>query len=251
MLTRRIIPCLDVLNGRVVKGKQFVDLIDVGDPVELAARYSREGADEIVVLDISASLEGRAPFYDIVKQIARRVAIPLTVGGGIRSLEDIVELLRCGADKVSLNTILTEDPTLLSCAVGRVGSQALVAALDTQRINGGWNIRVRSGTQETLHDAIAWAKTVVERGAGELLVTSIDDDGMKGGYDCELLARLSCEVRVPIVASGGAGTKEHICDALKIGNADAVLAASVFHFNELTIANLKQYLHAEGLPVRL
>ena len=251
MLTRRIIPCLDVLGGRVVKGKKFQKLTDVGDPVELAARYSNEGADEIVLLDISASLEFRKPFFDLVTDVAKHVAIPLTVGGGIRSLDDILSLLRCGADKVSLNTVLTDDPFLLGRAAERVGSQALVAAIDVQRRNGLWTVHVKSGTEQTGRDALEWAKTVVEHGAGELLITSIDHDGMKKGYDVELLAKLSTLVKVPIVASGGAGTVHHLLEALSIGRADAVLAASIFHFKEISITHLKQFLSAEGLPVRL
>jgi cyclase len=251
MLTRRIIPCLDVLGGRVVKGRQFENLIDVGDPVELAARYSEEGADEIVLLDISATIEERRPFFDIVRRVAKRVAIPLTVVGGIRSLDDIIGLLRCGADKVSLNTVLVDDPSILTRAAPIVGSQALVAAIDARRKDGGWAVKVKSGQKETQHDAIQWAKTVVGYGAGELLVTSIDKDGMKGGYDVELLRELSSCVRVPIIASGGAGTKEHMLEALKSGKADAVLAASLFHFNELSISDLKIFLQSNGLPVRL
>lgn len=251
MLTRRIIPCLDVLGGRVVKGKRFQNLADVGDPVELAARYSDERADELVLLDISASLEERKPFFDIVRRVAKQVAIPLTVGGGIRSLDDIIGLLQCGADKVSLNTILAEDPSILVQAAERVGSQALVGAIDAHRLNGGWSVRVKSGTQQTELNAIQYAKTLVEHGAGELLVTSIDMDGMKMGYDLQLLKQLAETVNVPIVASGGAGSKEHIADALNIGQADAVLAASIFHYNQISISELKQYLHSQGLPVRL
>lgn len=242
MLTRRIIPCLDVLDGRVVKGRQFRDLADVGDPVELAARYSDEGADELVLLDISASLHDRKPFFHIVEKVARRVAIPLTVGGGITSLDDILVLLRSGADKVSLNTVLNHEPEILTRAATQVGSQALVAAIDARRRNGGWDVYVRSGTEPIVHDAISWGKKVVEYGAGELLVTSINSDGMKQGYDIELLALLSETVNVPIIASGGAGVKDHMKDALLSGHADAVLAASMFHFRELSIMQLKQYL---------
>ncbi len=251
MLTRRIIPCLDILKGRVVKGKRFRELTDVGDPVELAERYSDEGADELVILDISASLEARKPFFAVVEQVARRVAIPLTVGGGITALDDILSLLRCGADKVSLNTILTRDPGILQPAAERVGSQALVAAIDAERSRDSWIVRRKSGTEATPYDAIEWARTVVEHGAGELLVTSIDSDGMKRGYDIDLLARLREAVHVPIVASGGAGKKEHLRDALLLGKADAVLAASIFHYREMSIAELKHYLASEGIPVRL
>lgn len=251
MLTRRVIPCLDVLNGRVVKGIRFENLIDVGDPVAMAERYSDEGADELVLLDISASLEDRKPFMDMVEQVARRISIPLTVGGGIRTMEDILELLRRGADKVSLNSVLTNDPALLGRAADRVGCQALVGAIDASRSNGSWNVRILSGTKSTTLDAIEWARTLVERGAGELLVTSMDMDGTKGGYDTILLKRLSENVNVPVVASGGAGSKEHVLNALSVGNADAVLAASIFHFNEITIMGLKQYLRSHGVSVRL
>ncbi len=253
MLTKRIIPCLDVFGGRVVKGRQFRDLVDVGDPVDLARRYSDEGADEIVLLDISATLEGRAPFTGIVEKTAASVSIPLTAGGGIRNLDDILGLLRSGADKVSLNTVIAEDPGILSRAAERVGRQALVAAVDVRRLPGEadrWSVCVRSGTIETRLDALDYARTVAERGAGELLVTSIDRDGMKNGYDVDLLAAIASAVKVPVVASGGAGSKEHLRDALKEGKADAVLAASLFHFNELSIPGLKQYLEEEGIPVR-
>ena len=251
MLTRRIIPCLDVLNGRVVKGRQFRNLVDVGDPVDLAARYSAEGADEIVLLDISATIEGRRPFFNTVTKVAKSVAIPLTIGGGIKNQEDILELLHCGADKVTLNTILTQDPDLLGKAAHRFGSQALVAAIDVQRSNGSWRVHVKSGMQDADRDALVWARTVVARGAGEILVTSIDMDGTKSGYDVELLRRMSEEVRVPVVASGGAGSRQHILEALKSGKADAVLAASIFHFNETSINELKNFLRNEGIPVRL
>jgi cyclase len=250
MLTKRIIPCLDVLDGRVVKGRQFKNLTDVGDPVDLAARYSEEGADEIVVLDISASLDQRKPFFHLVEKIAQRVAIPLTVGGGITAVDDILTLLRSGADKVSLNTILTRRPEILVEASVLVGSQALVAAIDAQRADSGWIVHVKSGTERTAHDAIEWARTVVRFGAGELLVTSIDSDGMKQGYDVALLKTLAVAVNVPLIASGGAGTREHLRDALLVGRADAVLAASMFHFREIGINELKDYLRTEGVLVR-
>jgi cyclase len=251
MLTRRVIPCLDVLERRVVKGVQFENLVDVGDPVDLAAKYSDEGADELVLLDISASLEGRKPFLEVVEQVARRVAIPLTVGGGITTLEDILRLLRHGADKVSLNSILTRDPGLLPRAAEKVGNQALVGAIDAVKADGSWKVRILSGTHATGLDAIEWARTLVERGAGELLVTSMDMDGTKEGYDTLLLSRLAEVVSVPIVASGGAGNKQHVLDALTRGKADAVLAASIFHFNEIPITELKRYLISQGVPVRL
>lgn len=251
MLTRRIIPCLDVLDKRVVKGVRFQKLVDAGDPMDLAAKYSDEGADELVLLDISATLEKRKPFLDVIEKVARRVAIPLTVGGGIRSLDDILVLLRQGADKVSLNSILARDPLLLTRASERVGCQALVGAIDAIRKNSSWTVRIMSGTQETQIDAIEWATTLAARGAGELLVTSMDMDGTKSGYDVELLRRLADAVNVPIIASGGAGSKEHVLDALTIGKADAVLAASIFHFNEIPITELKQYLHGQGVAIRL
>ncbi len=251
MLTRRIIPCLDVLNNRVVKGVRFKQLVDVGDPVELAAKYSNEGADELVLLDISATMEQRKPFLDVIERVARRVAIPLTVGGGIRTLDDILAVLRRGADKVSLNSALAKDPSILGRAAEKVGCQALVGAIDALRKNGSWNVRIVSGTQETQIDAIEWAKTLTAHGAGELLVTSIDMDGTKAGYDVELLRRLAGVVNVPIVASGGAGSREHILNALKVGRADAVLAASIFHFDEIPIPDLKRYLHTEGIAIRL
>jgi len=248
MLTKRVIPCLDIRDGRVVKGKRFENLVDVGDPASLAARYSDEGADELVILDISASLEKRRPFFEIVQAVARRVAIPLTVGGGIRTIDDITELLRAGADKVTLNTVLVDDPRLLSRAAERVGSQALVASIDA---TGDRSVRVKSATQKTRLDAVEWGRQLVSYGAGELLVTSIDRDGMKSGYDCGLLRALHEAVRVPIVASGGAGTKEHILDALEIGNADAVLAASIFHFEEIPIRKLKVFLKSSGVAMRI
>ena len=251
MLMKRIIPCLDILDGRVVKGRRFENLIDAGDPVRLAGRYSSEGADELVMLDISASLEKRRPFFEIVRRVAREVAIPLTIGGGIRSIDDITELLWCGADKVTLNTVLVENPWLLTEAADRVGSQALVASIDAKKGTEGWTVRVKSGTEQTRFDAVEWAARLVGYGAGELLVTSIDRDGMKTGYDCELLRAISEAVRVPVVASGGAGTKEHILEALERGNADAVLAASIFHFDEISIRELKVFLESRKIPVRL
>jgi len=251
MLTKRVIPCLDIRDGRVVKGKRFENLVDVGDPASLAARYSAEGADELVILDISASLQERRPFFDIVRTVASTVAIPLTVGGGIRSIEDITELLRAGADKVALNSVLVDDPGLLTRAAARVGSQALVASIDASRENGGWRVRTRSATHETSLDAVEWGRQLVAYGAGELLITSIDRDGMKSGYDCSLLRALHESVRVPIVASGGAGTREHVLEALQTGKADAVLAASIFHFDEIPIPKLKHFLDSRGIAVRL
>jgi len=251
MLTRRIIPCLDILDGRVVKGTKFKNLVDAGEPIELASRYSAEGADELVLLDISATIEGRKPFFETVARVAQKVAIPLTIGGGIRTLEDILELLRRGADKVTLNTILLQENGLLKEASARVGSQALVASVDCRRSDDSWEVFTRSGTHDARRDAITWAKTVVAHGAGEILVTSIDRDGTKSGYDVALLRKITDAVCVPIVASGGAGSVEQIADALILGNADAVLAASIFHFQHIRIGDLKRDLSGKGIPVRL
>jgi cyclase len=330
MLIRRIIPCLDIFDGRVVQGRDVGRLADIGDPVELSQRYFGEGADELVLLDISKESGDRKPFYDIVRRVAERIKIPLTVGGGIRTLDDIGRLIASGANKVSLNTILVEDPLLLARAAPNFGTQALVAAIDVVRKPGllsraeekrsraggagdsgastggrssgrrsgrrfeprshapgstvpaasdgsgfprlsdrssggaaerkrrisrapdeGWVIHVTSGTEDSEFDAIEWAKTVADCGAGELLVTSIDQAGTKEGYDLELLRELALRVNLPVIASGGAGNKEHIAEALMDGGADAVLAAGVFHSRELSIPDLKQYLRSKGIPVRL
>lgn len=251
MLTKRIIPCLDVKDGRTVKGTKFVNLRDAGDSVELAARYSDEGADELVLLDISASQEERKTFHKVVEQVAREIHIPFTVGGGVSTVEDILRVLDAGADKVSLNTAIVSNPYLLDAAAGKVGSQSIVAAIDAKRHNGSWLVYVKGGTEPTRLDAIWWAEEVVNRGAGELLVTSIDRDGTKEGYDIELLRNISNAVKVPVIASGGAGEMAHLKDAILLGNADAVLAASIFHYQEVTLTDIKKYLHENGVPVRL
>jgi len=251
MHTKRIIPCLDVKDGRTVKGTKFVNLRDAGDPVELAARYSEEGADELVLLDISASREGRKTFYKVVEDVAREIHIPFTVGGGIAAVEDILRVLDAGADKVSLNTAIVANPYLLDAAAGKVGSQSIVAAIDAKRHNGSWLVYVKGGTEQTRLDAIRWVEEVVKRGAGEVLVTSMDRDGTREGYDIELLHTISRSVDVPVIASGGAGSLEHIKDAIVYGRADAVLAASIFHFQEITLAGIKKYLQEKGVPVRL
>jgi len=251
MLTKRIIPCLDVKDGRTVKGTQFVNLRDAGDSVELASRYSDEGADELVLLDISASQEGRKTFHKVVEDVAKAIQIPFTVGGGVSTVEDVMRVLDAGADKVSLNTAIVTNPYLLDAAAAKVGSQSIVAAIDAKRHKDSWLVYVKGGTVPTRLDAISWAKEAVARGAGELLVTSMDRDGTKEGYDIELLATISRTVTVPVIASGGAGELVHLKDAIVDGKADAVLAASIFHFKEITLADIKQYLSENGVPVRL
>jgi cyclase len=257
MLCRRVIPCLDVANGRVVKGTNFVNLTDEGDPPELAERYAREGADEIVYLDITAAPEGRGTLLDIVERTARRAFIPLTVGGGVRSVEDMRDVLRAGADKVSLNTRAVADPALVTGCAARFGAQAVVVAIDARRvtatgaITSGFEVVVKGGREPAGLDAVTWAQRAVELGAGELLVTSIDRDGTKSGFDTELLRAITSRVHVPVIASGGAAGPEHFVEAVRDGGADAVLAASIFHRNEHTIAQVKAAMAAAGLPVRL
>jgi cyclase len=251
MLTRRIIPCLDVKDGRTVKGTQFVDLRDAGDPVDLAARYAASGADELVLLDISATLEGRSTFFSLVARVAEAVMIPFTVGGGIAALDDVLRALDAGADKVSLNSAILRDPSLLEACARRVGSQSIVAAIDVRREGPSWTVWTRSGTTATQRDAVAWSREVMERGAGEILLTSMDRDGTNAGYDLELMRTVGGSVRVPVIASGGAGTIDHIADAFTKGSADAVLAASIFHYDRLTIPEVKRSLAQRGIPVRI
>ena len=251
MLTKRIIPCLDVQDGRTVKGTKFLNLRDAGDPVELAARYSEEGADELVFLDISASREGRKTFLSVVERVARAIQIPFTVGGGISTVEDILRVLDAGADKVSLNTAIVLRPDFLNEAAAAVGSQSVVAAIDAKRENGSWSVRIKGGAERTDLDAVSWAQDTVRRGAGELLVTSMDSDGTKAGYDLELLRTIAGKVPVPLIASGGAGTPEHLALAITEGNADAVLAASIFHYHEHSINDIKRFMRANNIPVRL
>ena len=251
MLTKRIIPCFDVANGRVVKGISFVDLRDAGDPVELAAAYDAGGADELVFLDITASSDNRTSVYDMIARTADQVFIPLTVGGGVRVPDDVRTMLEMGADKVSINTAAVEQPSLIDEASHRFGAQCIVVAIDAKRVDDdSWEIYTHGGRTPTGRDAVEWAREVAERGAGELLVTSMDTDGHQTGYDLPLLRAISDEVEVPVIASGGAGTPEHLYDALTEGGADAVLAASIFHFGTYTIASLKQYLAERGLPMR-
>ena len=251
MLTKRIIPCLDVKDGRTVKGTKFVDLRDAGDPVELAARYSDEGADELVFLDISASQEARKTFLSLVERIARAIQIPFTVGGGISTVDDVMHALDAGADKVSLNTAIVLRPDFLLEASTAVGSQSIVAAIDAKRSSNGWGVWIKGGSEATSLDAIAWARETVRLGAGELLVTSMDTDGTKEGYDLELLRTISECTRVPLIASGGAGTKEHVRDAITLGKADAVLAASIFHYQQISLSEIKEYLQKNNIPVRI
>ena len=251
MYAKRIIPCLDVKNGRVVKGTSFVRLRDAGDPVEAAAEYDRQGADELVFLDITASAQARGIMIDMVRRVAERIFIPLTVGGGIRTVQDFTGLLRAGADKVSVNSAALKNPKLISEAAEKFGSPCVVCAIDAKRLpGGGWTVYLNGGRVDTGRDAVAWAREAERLGAGEILLTSMDRDGVKNGYDLELTAAVSQSVSVPVIASGGAGKPEHFYDAFQIGKADAVLAASLFHFGELTIPELKRYLAARGVPVR-
>lgn len=252
MYAKRIIPCLDVKNGRVVKGVSFVDLRDAGDPVECAAAYDKAGADELVLLDITATHERRGTMIDIVERVAKTVFIPFTVGGGIRTTEDFKELLRAGADKISVNSAAVRNPELLNEAAEKFGSQCVVCAIDAKRREtGGWEVYLNGGRIPTGIDAVEWAKEAYARGAGEILLTSMDCDGQKNGYDIELTHAVSTSVGIPVIASGGAGRKEHFYDAFTKGAADAVLAASLFHFNELPIPELKTYLREKGISVRM
>ena len=253
MHTMRIIPCLDVNNGRVVKGVNFVNLTDAGDPVEIAAAYDAAGADELVFLDITASSDGRNTVVDMVRRVAEKVFIPFTVGGGIRTVEDFRAILREGADKVSVNSAAIKRPELIKEAAEIFGSQCVVVAIDAKRREpfDGWNIYLNGGRVDTGIDAIEWAKKAESLGAGEILLTSMDCDGTKNGYDIELTRQISEAVLIPVIASGGAGKLEHFKDAVTEGKADAVLAASLFHFKELEIKEVKEYLQKEGISVRL
>ncbi|MEN3000912.1 MAG: imidazole glycerol phosphate synthase subunit HisF [Armatimonadota bacterium] len=250
MVAKRIIPCLDVRNGRVVKGVNFVNLRDAGDPVELAALYDREGADELVFLDITASHERRAPLFELAARVAEQVFIPFTVGGGIRTLEDIRAILKAGADKVSLNTIAVENPALITEAAERFGSQCIVIAIDARWDGTRYEVYTHGGRRSTGLDAVEWAQEVVQRGAGEILLTSIDRDGTQAGYDLALTRAVAEAVRVPVIASGGAGTPEHLYEALTTGKASAVLVASIVHDGHYRIRELKEYLHGRGVAVR-
>ena len=249
-LAKRIIPCLDVAGGRVVKGTNFINLVDAGDPVEVARAYDRQGADELVFLDIGASHENRRTMRDVVEKTARELFIPLTVGGGIRSAEDIREMLLAGADKISVNTAAILRPELIREGAERFGSQCIVLAIDARRTPEGYRVFSHGGRRRVELDPVEWAVRGVELGAGEILLTSMDSDGTHDGYDCELTAAVSRAVNVPVIASGGAGTPEHLVDALTRGMADAVLAAGIFHFGQYTVGDIKEFLRARGIPVR-
>ena len=253
MFAKRIIPCLDVKDGRVVKGVSFVDLRDAGDPVECAAAYDKQGADELVFLDITATSDARATVADMVRRVAERVFIPFTVGGGIRTTDDMRAILREGADKISINSAAINRPALIAEGAERFGSQCIVVAIDARRrpSGEGWTIYRSGGRIDTGIDAVEWAVRAEKLGAGEILLTSMDGDGTKNGYDLELTRAISDAVGIPVIASGGAGTLEHFREALTIGGADAALAASLFHFKELEIREVKEYLHAHDIPVRL
>ena len=255
-LAKRIIPCLDVDQGRVVKGVKFVDIRDAGDPVEIAKRYNDEGADEITFLDITASSDNRDTIYKVVEAVARSVFIPLTVGGGVREVDDIHRLLNAGADKVSINTAAVFNPELVSAASQRVGSQCIVVAIDAKQVSGPdeplrWEIFTHGGRKPTGHDAVEWAQHMVSRGAGEILLTSMDRDGTRVGFNLPLTRAVSKGVTVPVIASGGVGDLQHLVDGVVEGKADAVLAASIFHFGEYTVGQAKQYMRDHGITVRL
>ena len=250
MLTKRIIPCLDVDAGRVVKGVSFVNLRDAGDPVELAERYDGEGADEVVFLDITASSDARETMVDVVERTAERVFIPLTVGGGIRSVEDMRRMLRAGADKVSINSAAIAEPELISAGAREFGSQCIVLAIDARRTGSSWEVFSHGGRRPTGRDAVTWAQEGTRRGAGEILLTSMDMDGQLTGYDLELTGAVANAVSVPVIASGGAGELEHLYQAVTRGGADAVLAASIFHYGTWRVRDAKDYLAARGVPVR-
>ncbi len=251
MLTKRVIPCLDVKDGRVVKGVRFLDLRDAGDPVAAAQAYDRQGADELVFLDITASHEGRAIMLDVVRRTAETIYMPLTVGGGVRGIDDIRALLRAGADKVSLNTAALERPAVIREAAERFGCQCIVVAIDAKRENGQWSVYTHGGRRPAGRDAVTWAQEAERLGAGEILLTSMDRDGTQDGYDLEITRAIARAVSIPVIASGGAGTLQHLYEGVTEGSADAVLAASIFHFGPYTVREAKAYLRARGVPVRL
>ena len=251
MLARRIIPCLDIKEGRVVKGVSFMGLRDAGNPLELAQRYNEQFADELVFLDITASKEKRGTTVELATQLARKIFIPFTIGGGISTLTEIHQLVTAGADKISINSAAIRNPDLVNEGAKRFGSQCIVVAIDVRRIGNHWKVFSHGGSQSTGLDALTWAKEVEQRGAGEILLTSMDADGQQQGFDLELNATLSGALSIPVIASGGGGTLAHFCDVLTIGKADAVLAASVFHYGTYTIAQVKEYLAQQNIPVRL
>ena len=251
MLKNRVIPCLDVKNGRVVKGINFVNLKDAGDPVEQAKIYSDGGADEICFLDITASNENRETIYEVVKETSKKCFVPLTVGGGVRSVEDINKLLNCGADKVSINTAAVQNSKVVIESSKKFGSQCIVVAIDAKKRNDSWEIFTHGGRNETGINAIEFSKQMEENGAGELLITSMDRDGTQIGYDIELMRNISSIVNIPIIASGGVGNLDHLVDGIKLGNANAVLAASIFHYGKHSVLEAKRYLESKGIPVRI
>lgn len=252
MLSKRVIPCLDVTDGRVVKGTKFLDLRDAGDPVECAKVYDTQGADELVFLDITASSDGRNTMLDVVRRTAEQCFMPLTVGGGIRTIDDVRTMLLAGADKVSMNTSAIQTPTLIANAANQFGSQCVVVAIDAKRnAGGGWTVFTHGGRKATDLDAVNWAREVWKLGAGEILLTSMDADGTRDGYDLDLTSAVSSAIEIPVIASGGAGTLQHMVDVLSTGHADAVLAASIFHFGEFTIAQAKRHLAEAGIPIRI
>ncbi len=253
MLAKRIIPCLDVTGGRVVKGVNFVELCDAGDPVEIAARYNEQGADELTFLDITATSDGRDLILHIIEAVASQVFIPLTVGGGVRTVADVRRLLNAGADKVSFNSAAVADPQVIRDASDKYGAQCIVVAIDAKRrvAGGGWDVYTHGGRKNTGLDAVAWAQQMAASGAGEILLTSMDRDGTKSGFDLELTRAVSDAVPVPVIASGGVGALQHLSDGIRIGGADAVLAASIFHYGEFTVAQAKALLARDGIPVRL
>jgi cyclase len=250
-LAKRVIPCMDVTAGRVVKGVNFVELRDAGDPVEIASRYDEQGADELTFLDITASSDARDIILHVIEAVASRVFIPLTVGGGVRKAEDVRRLLNAGADKVSINTAAVENPDLVSEASGKVGNQCIVVAIDAKRRDGGWEVYTHGGRRPTGLDAVQWACRMVSAGAGEILLTSMDRDGTRNGFDLDLTRAVSDAVHVPVIASGGVGTLEHLAEGVLSGHADAVLAASIFHFGEYTIRQAKEHMRGRGVEVRL
>ena len=251
MLKNRIIPCLDVKNGRVVKGINFVDLKDAGDPVEQAKIYSDGGADEICFLDITASNENREIIYDVVKKTSKKCFVPLTVGGGVRSIDDVKKLLNFGADKVSINTAAVQNPEVVVESSKKFGSQCIVVAIDAKKNADKWEVFTHGGRNKTGIDAIEFAKKMEENGAGELLITSMDRDGTQVGYDIELMSTISSKVNIPVIASGGVGNLDHLVDGIKLGNANAVLAASIFHYGKYSLKQAKEYLDSKGIPVRI
>lgn len=251
MLTKRIIPCLDIKDGRTVKGINFVNIRDAGDPVALAAAYAQQGADELTFLDITATVEHRDTMAELAQRVAKEINIPFTIGGGIRSIPDVYRLLRAGADKISINSAPVRNPDLVNELSAEFGSQCIVVAIDTNLLDGEWYVFTHGGRKPTPLKAVEWAKEVADRGAGEILLTSMVGDGTQAGFSLDITSRISEAIQIPVIASGGAGTKDHFAEAFQTGKADAALAASVFHFGTIPIPELKDYLHTQGIPIRL